>query len=1059
MRYCPMKKLIDFSLNNKFAVWILTVMVICIGLFSGLNMKQEMMPDIQFPSISVVTSYPGATPDEVMNDVTVPIEQRIQNLKGVTLVNSSSMANASSVQIGFDFDTDMDVATNEVKEALADISLPESSNSPQVSRLSFDAFPVMSVSISNANATLEQLTSTIEREVIPALEGINGVAKIQMSGQQLNEVAIRFDEDKMAQYGLNDEKIQQTIQGSNITFPLGLTDFGGTIKNVVIDGDIETVEDLKDLELPITPQSPAGMDTGQFGSVPEQQDDVLERSRSAQETTTEQNGDTEVTTVKLSEIADVEVVNKVESISRTNGEESIGIQVVKAPEANTVEVVNVVKEAFADFEKELGFTAITTMDQAEPIEESVSAMLDKALFGIIFAVIIILLFLRNVRTTFISIVSIPLSILIALFLLWQMDVSLNVMTLGALTVAVGRVIDDSIVVMENIYRRMHLPGEKRRGKELIREATREMFIPIFSSTIVTIAVFLPLGIVKGMVGEMFLPFALAVVFALAASLLVAVTIVPILSHSLFKKNVEGINRQKKDKKGTGKLASLYQKVLDWALNHKLIAFGSATVILILSLFLIPSIGVSFLPGDEQSTVTATYSPEPGQTQEEVEEVVQQAEEFLSGYDGIALYQYSFGGRTPSGPMMGVGDDHSAQFFIQFDEDVDISKDSITVMEALNENTERGEWGSVDQFASMTGGGIEVYVYGESITDIQRAVDDVLPVMEGHEGLEKVESSLAEAYDQYTLIPDQKKLSQYGLTTAQIGTILSQGKETPILTTVKHEGETIDVFIEIEEKTYNSIEDLQEMELQTPLGTSIAVSDVVTVQEGKSPETMTRRDGKMHASLTADVVSRDESGVSNRLENKLDEMELPEGVSIQFGGVSEQITESFTQLGLAMVAAIAIVYFILVITFGGALTPFTILFSLPFTIIGSLVGLWIAKVPLDVSAMIGALMLIGIVVTNAIVLIDRVIRNEKQGLSTREALLEAGSTRLRPILMTALATIGALLPLAISSENGGFISQGLGVTVIGGLTSSTLLTLVIVPIVYEFFARMRKKEYR
>jgi len=404
----------------------------------------------------------------------------------------------------------------------------------------------------------------------------------------------------------------------------------------------------------------------------------------------------------------------------------------------------------------------------------------------------------------------------------------------------------------------------------------------------------------------------------------------------------------------------------------------------------------------------------------------------------------------------MGGDNSALFFIGYDDDFkDFSEESTKVIEDLNENTDRGEWKGMDM-ASMGGSGLELYVYGENMEDIQEAVDQVLPLMEDHDDLEKIESSIDEAYDQYTLVADQEKLSQHGLSAIQIGMNLGNVGEEPVLTTVKHDGKDINVYIEVEEIAYDSIEDLTDIEVETPLGTTVAIADVVEVQEGKSPEAIDRRDGRMYASLSANILGNDVAGVSADIDEKISHQEFAQGVSVEFGGVTEQINESFSQLGIAMVAAVGIIYFVLVVTFGGALAPFAILFSLPFIVIGSLVALWIANEPLSVSAMIGVLMLIGIVVTNAIVLIDRVIRNEKAGLTTREALLEAGATRLRPILMTALATIGALIPLAFGLEGGGLISKGLGVTVMGGLASSTLLTLVIVPIVYEVFAKLRKK---
>ncbi|MCH4824694.1 efflux RND transporter permease subunit [Planococcus halocryophilus] len=1040
-----MKQIINFSLNNKFAIWILTVMVVVAGLYAGLTMKQESIPSITLPAVTVVTVYPGAAPDEIMEEVTVPMEQRIQNMNGVELITSTSMANASTIQVQYDFEVDMDEVTRELESALSQIEIPEAANEPQVSRLSLDAFPVLSLSISGSDKSLEELTTTVEDNVLPAIEGVAGLSDAQVSGQRIQKVTMTFDQQALAQYSLTEQTIQQLIQGSNLTFPLGLTNFDGELKNLVIDGDITSVEDLKKLQIPAVPQAAATAPT-EAPSAPQAQPPVA--------------APTAIPTIALSELADIQVVSEAESISRTNGEEAIGISIIKSPDANTVEVVNDVQEIVSGMADEYNLTVSSSFDQGEPIEKSVETMLSKALFGILFAVVIILLFLRSFKTTLISIISIPLSLLMAIFLLNQMDITLNIMTLGALTVAIGRVIDDSIVVIENIYRRMALPGEKLRGKELIREATREMFLPIFSSTVVTIAVFLPLALVSGQIGELFLPFALAVVFALSASLLVAVTIVPMMAHLMYRKQLTNMDTAKSTQKEhkPGKMAASYKRILEWSLNHKIITFGGASLVLVASLFLVPVIGVSFLPEEEQKMVMATYSPEPGQTLEDVEAIALDAESAISERDGVTSYQYSLGGDNPMSAMGGAGN-NSALFYIEYDDDFEaFSNESTKLIEDLNSSTESGEWASMD-FAPTGGNGLELFVYGDNVEDIQSAIKEIQPFMEDNNGLENTESSLTDAYDQFTLVASQQSLSENGLTAAQIGMALSSVGEAPVLTTVTHEDKDINVYIETEETEYTGIEDVTAVEIPTALGTSVKVSDVMTVEEGKSPDTINRRDGQMFASLTADVLGNNAAEITAEIDEQIAEIDLPAGVTTDHGGVTEQINESFTQLGLAMLAAIAIVYFVLVVTFGGALAPFSILFSLPFTVIGVLVALWITGEALSVNALIGVLMLIGIVVTNAIVLIDRVIHMEDAGLSTREALLEGGVTRLRPILMTALATIGALIPLALGVEGGGggLISQGLGITVIGGLISSTLLTLVIVPIVYEVVAKFRKKK--
>ncbi|MFD2214723.1 efflux RND transporter permease subunit [Metabacillus endolithicus] len=1052
-----MNSIINFVLKNKFAVWLLTIIITVAGLYSGLNMKLETIPNITTPIISVTTIYPGATPEEVADNVTEPIEKIVQNLNGVNVVSSNSMQNASSLQIEYGFEKNMDEAEDELNDALTDIELPDGANEPGVSRISLNAFPILALSIANEDQSLAELTTVVEDEIIPALEGVEGVSSVQVSGQQLEEVEFTFKEDKMAELGLDTETVKGLIQGSDVTFPLGVLTLDETEKSVVVDGNITTIDDLKNIEIPVMPSAQGNQQAAAQGG---QSADMTDQSpqAGAGQAQAQMPANIELPTVKLSEIADIELVGKAESISRTNGKEAIGIQIVKATDANTVDVANGIEEKLADFEDEIeGLDVVYTLDQATPIEESVGTMLSKALFGALFAVVIILLFLRDIKSTLISIISIPLSLLIAIILLNQMGITLNMMTLGAMTVAIGRVVDDSIVVIENIYRRMSLKGEQLKGKALVREATKEMFIPIMSSTIVTIAVFLPLALVKGMIGELFLPFALTMVFALLASLLVAITIVPMMAHSLFKKNLYGESKKLKqhDEHKPGKMTGAYRSILNWTLNHKIITSLIAIAMLVGSLFLVPVIGVSFLSSEEEKMMIVTYKPEPGETREQAEEAALSAEEFFLDREHVKTVQYSLGSENPMNP----GDTNSAMFFILYEDDTpEFAEEKEQVVEDLIEVAAGGgEWASQD-FASMgSSNAITMYVYGNSMEDIEPVVADIQEIMENNDSLKNVESSMSETYEEYTFVANQEELSKYGLTAAQIGMALNPTRERPVLTTVEKDGEDLNVYLQVEEETYENVDDLTEKTIQSPLGTEVKIGDVVDVQEGETSNTVTRRDGKIYVSVSGEIKTDDVAKVSTDVQTKVDDLELPSTIEVNMGGVSADIQESFTQLGLAMLAAIAIVYLILVITFGGALAPFAILFSLPFTVIGALVGLLIAGETLSVNSMIGALMLIGIVVTNAIVLIDRVIHKEKEGLSTREAILEAGTTRLRPILMTAIATIGALIPLALGLEGGGMISKDLGVTVIGGLTSSTLLTLVIVPIVYEALSKVRRKK--
>lgn len=1082
-----MNGFIKFSLNNKFAVWILTVIVIFAGLYSGMTMKMETIPDIEIPIVIVTTIHPGASPDEVLNDVTLPVEQRLRNLSGVNVVNSTSMENASNLILEYDYSKDMKEAVQEIKETLAEMEFPAGVQTPSVSRIQINAFPVISLSAAYEGKTLTELTEWAETEALIDLQAIDGIANVQIAGQYMEEVSVKFDEQRMSELGLSLDTVKGIIQASAVTFPLGLQEMDETEVTLLLDGNVRTLDDLKSVAIPVIPTA-AGMPGGQgamgmpgapgmqgaeqlnpqashmsqmapeAGSVDMSQASQAETQLPDGAGAMPEMGSFALPTVQLSDIADIELIGKAESISRTNGKPSLGIQIVKGADANTVDVVNAVKAQAKEWEeKHQGLELIAAFDQGEPIEQSVQSMLSKALFGALFAVIIILLFLRNIRTTLISIISIPLSLLIALLILNQMDITLNIMTLGALTVAIGRVVDDSIVVIENIYRRMSLKGEELKGKALVLESTKEMFIPIFSSTIVTIAVFLPMALVTGPVGQLFIPFALAVVFALLASLLVAVTLVPLLAHSLFKKELHKERTHGEDRPGV--LAAWYRKVLTKALDHKALTFSIAVLLLVGSLFLAPVVGFSFLPSEGEKMMMITYNGSPGQRAEDVEALMLDAEEVLLAREGVQLMQFSVGGGNPM--AMGMGSSSkSALFFVQYDEDFpEFDQEKLDVLEELQALSDQGEWKQQD-FADMGMGGskLSLYVYGPDFEQLEPAAEQIVELLQANKDLINVTSSVSETYDQYRLVANQQKLSEFGLTAAQIGMELMPVRERPVLTTVREDGKDIKVYIEEEGREISSRAELENMAFLSPLGFPVSLQDVVDIEEETSPNNITRRDNRVYVELSADITAKDVRKVSDQINKEIEQLGLPSVIDVQFGGVTEQMNESFTQLGLAMAAAVAIVYFILVVTFGGGLAPFTILFSLPFTIIGALVGLWIAGETISVSALIGALMLIGIVVTNAIVMIDRVIRKEKEGLSTREALLEGAVTRLRPILMTAFATVGALMPLALGFDSTEMISKGLGITVIGGLISSTLLTLVIVPIVYEFLMKFRKKQF-
>ncbi|MFB4475093.1 efflux RND transporter permease subunit, partial [Oceanobacillus caeni] len=661
-----MKGLVNFVLKNKLAVWLLTIIITVSGIYSGTRMKMETIPDISIPFLMVADVYPGATPEQVMEDISIPLEKAVEGLEDVKAVYSNSYSNMANIQVEYDYGVDMDEAKRALEAALDSVSLPEDAEEPTISAISMNMMPVVALSVSSQDEDIVELTSTVEDILLPKIEKIDGVASATITGQHIEEVELAYDKAKMDELDLTEDDVEQMIQASNLDVSLGLYEFEEGEQAVSIDGKFMTVDELKEMQIPVTPSE---TNPSPF--------------------------------VKLSDIATVKEVGKVQSISRTNGEDAIAIQIVKGQQANTVNVVNDVKDLIKEEQEKIdGLEIDISLDQGEPIEDSVFTMVEKALFGGLIAILIILLFLRDFKSTIISIVSIPVSILMALLLLNWLDMTLNIMTLGAMTVAIGRVIDDSIVVVENIYRRLHLKGEKLTGRALIRESTIQMFKPILSSTLVTVAVFAPLIFVGGMVGELFMPFALTMTFALAASLIVAITIVPALSHFLFKKKLYS-ERTERSHKEAGKLANWYKGILNWALNHKIITSLAAIILLVGSLALTPLIGFSFLGSEEEKVMYLTYTPEAGELKEETLKNIEEVEKELLKREDIDIVQLSVTDNgDPMAAMMGGGGNGGLMFLI-FDPDMENFPEAREEIEDYVFNIgQSGEWKSQD-FSSMS----------------------------------------------------------------------------------------------------------------------------------------------------------------------------------------------------------------------------------------------------------------------------------------------------------------------------------------------------------------------
>lgn len=1042
------KKLLQFSLGNKFAIFLMVVLIILGGVYSSAKLKLELLPDVENPVISVQTTMSGATPQSTQDEISSKIDNQVRSLAYVNSVKTESIPNASIVTVEYDNGTDMDKAEEQLKKEIDKIKFKDGVGEPELTRNSMDAFPIVAYSFSSNNQKLKDVTNKLNQQLVPKLQTIDGVQNAQLNGQTNREVSLKFKQKNLDEKGLTANDVENYIKTATRETPLGLFQFNKSNKSIIVDGQFKSVDAFKNLKIPLSISGQAGQNDSDSDNDSLMPTDNNRTSNSS--THMAQKG--QMPSVPLKDLADISVGDERTSISKTNGKDAVNLQIMKSQDANTVQVAREVQKKVDEFVRnESGMKSIKTMDTAKPIEDSLYTMVEKAALGTIVAIIVILLFLRNIRTTAISIVSIPMSILIALIALKLSNVSLNILTLGALTVAIGRVIDDSIVVVENIFRRLSDPNEKLKGENLIISATREVFKPIMSSTLVTIVVFLPLVFVSGSVGEMFRPFALAITFSLLASLLVSITLVPSLGATFFKNGVK--NREQKG--GLGVVGRAYRSALNWSLNHKWIVLIVSIFILVGSVVIgARNLGTSYISTGDNKFLALTYTPKPGETQKSITQHAEKVQNYLDKKDKVETVQYSIGGPTPQDP---TGSTNSMAIMIKYQSDTpNFDEEPDKVLKHIETFKQPGEWKNQDLGTGAGNNSVEVTVKGPNTSAMKDTVNRVEKMMTDIKGITNVKSDLSQTYDQYEIKVDQNKAADNGISAAQLAMNLNENLPEKTISTVNEKSKSIDVKVKQNKQTDWSSQKIKNIKLNKPTGGTIKLSEIASLKKSYTPSKLTQEDGDYATTVTGKVTDKDVGGKSQQVMAKVKDLEKPSHIKINVGGATDDIDKAISQLAMAMIAAIIIVYLILVITFRGGLAPFTILFSLPFTVIGVVLALIITGETISVPSLIGMLMLIGIVVTNAIVLIDRVINNEKQGMQMKPALIEAGGTRIRPILMTAIATIGALVPLLFGQDSSILISKGMAATVIGGLISSTLLTLFVVPVMYEILFTLKNK---
>ncbi len=1012
--------LTSFALRRPTVTLLTIILVLAGGVFSYRAMQVELFPQIEFPLVTVIASYPSADPEAVVRDVTEPIERAISGADGLETVQSSSSEGRVIVLSTFQYGTDMAEAEAYVENALNGVTFPPTAEDPEVGRFNPDAFPVIQFGVVSDRPLIE-VQEVVKDIIIPEIEKIEGVADVQLVGDVDRNFIVTADIEKMSAQGVSMFQVSSALRENNVTLPAGLL-FDGT--QAVIAKTTHTLESVEELE---------SLVVGSNGSGP----------------------------VRLSDVAEVSFgTGAPSSISRTNGKPGLFVSVTKEPEANTVDVTGGVTDFINSVQGIPGdIDIIVVTDQGPEIQDQIDNLLREATFGFLFAVTVVFAFMLTIRPTFVRgffntlrptvviALSIPLSVFTGILLMNWQDMTLNFMTLGGLAISVGRVVDDSIVVLENVYR--HIQGGRERWRAAF-DATKEVGPAIFASTMTTVVVFVPLGFIEGLVGAFFLPFALTVSFALVASLLVALTAVPVLGAFLLRPGdlPEGAGDEGDIPMQETWLQRTYLVILKWALGHRIVTLGAAALITVGSLGLMANIPVNLFGGSGDRFLQIELSVPPGSG---VERTVEAVAELESRVDELSdVYTVSIGGSDFAGP--GTGDDptaglQQASFFVRLSDDAP---------EGIAE-TLRGEFEKPGQKLRISEisdgpptGGIEIFVTGPDYDDIAEVTEELAASIATIDGVVNLESDVAEARAEVAVEVDPEKAGQIGLTTRQVGIQLSQYTIGQRVTSINVDGEAVDVVLTGDPRSVGSVDQLSSLMIVGPLG-SAPLGELADPVLREGPVSISRTDGRRSASIEADIIADDTQAVGVIVDEKIDALDLPPGVEVNSGGIFADIEEGFQAIFTAMAVGIVLVYLVMVAALGSLRNPFVIILTLPLALVGVMLALTVTDRGLGLPAMMGVLLLIGIVVTNAIVLIAFVEQQRARGLAVYDALISGARVRLRPILMTALTTSFALLPLAVASEgSGGIISAELATVVIGGLISSTALTLVVLPIVYMLF---------
>jgi HAE1 family hydrophobic/amphiphilic exporter-1 len=1028
-------KFFQFVVKRPIAITMMILFVLVLGFVSLTGLKLDLMPEMDLPIAVVVSTYAGVSPEEMENLVTRPLEQRLGTLSGIDTMTTMTAQGMSAVLMQFNWGTNIDNAVNDIRNQLEITSyfLPSDMERPMVIKMDINQMPVMTMTISGAMPFAE-LTNLTEDTIQPQLERIAGVASVTLAGGVTREIRLSAEPQRLQAYGYTINSLASVIASENRNVSAGNVEEGMKEHSLRIVGEFSSLEDLENLMIP-----------GSRGE-----------------------------NIRLKDLVRIEDTFKdMETYSYINGQQGLSLALSKASDANTVEVSDAVTEALdrirdiipANVSIDIG------MDQADIIRRSIDTVVRNAVTGAILAIIILFVFLQSLRSTFIIATAIPFSIISTFVLMFFGHISLNVISLGGLALGVGMMVDNAIVILENIFR--HRQMGKIKTQAAI-DGAKEVGGAVVASTITTVVVFLPFVFISGLAGQIFKPMAMTVSFSLTASLFSALTLVPMMSSRLLKTElprgfvgrvVKGVQRL------LSGLEEIYRKLLGWALRHRKTVIITIFVLLIGSLALIPMIGMQFMAATDTGEYSISIELPNGVALRETLRVAQQVEAMVMALPEHEWVRSSVGGGGAGMSALGGGGSSNVASIDGRLAPVGQRTRSIEeIMETLRQECAQIPGATIE--LSVTGGmmsmgagdDISVELKGNDLALLEDFSEALIDQIQGIEGTREITSSLTDGNPEVQVRINREKAGQYGLTAAQVSTAVSTALNGTTASSYREGGDEYDIRLILDEKYRKNINDVSALTIISPGGQLLTLADVSDMVVTEGPSTIIRENQVRSLTVSGKVVGRDSGTVNGEIQAAIAAMTVPDGVAVDFGGSQEMMNETFEDLFRLLGLAVVLVYMVLAIQFEQILYPFIIMFAMPPTVIGVLLALFLTRRAIDVTVLIGVIMLAGIVVNNAIILVDY-INTVRRGssMSRYEAIMQAAPTRLRPILMTTLTTVLGLLPMTLGIGEGAEMTAALATSVVGGLTFSTLITLVFVPCVYviveNFSLWIKKKAHK